>query len=153
MTVKKKPGTKVILNLPSFILKKVDKELRRIRKQAPRSKPTRANICLSFIENSVLLISETEAEKSAAHEIFLEQSKAIRMEATEYANIGENMKASSLYLLAAAKELEALAILGTRNENIIKSTLIQAIQLIKRGTGYNHLPSVPINEHNVSKFH
>jgi hypothetical protein len=154
MTAKKQSkGRKVTVVLSSCSINKIDKELRKLRKEDPHKKPTRASICTPIIENGILKFSITEKEKSEACSSLLEQSKEFKKKAASHADAGENNESSSAYLMAAAKELEALAILNTNDENMIRSTIIQTIQLIKRGTGYNHLPNVPVNRQYANKFH
>jgi hypothetical protein len=154
MAAKKKNAKtrKVVVSLSSEVVMKIDQEMKKLRETVLGSKPTRSEVCASFIEEGINKCAKTEYERNLSSERIITQANSFRDQAAMCLTNGENNEASSLYLMAASKELEALAILQTRNENIIKSTIIETIQFIQKGTGYRTLPVLPLGKCRVD-FH
>ncbi len=83
----------------------------------------------------------------------LGEAKELKDTATELKRSHRGIEeASRNFLMAAAKELEALAMVQFISQNkeehhvieeTMRSALIEIVGLIKDGTGYTHLPDVP----------
>lgn len=144
---RKKKSRKVTVSLPDDVVRSVDAEVERLRSEGRLPVGGRS----TFIRDVLFLglarlgwAGQKEPEsRLSAREALLRDAGILKLRGKSHQALGEPEAASSAYLAAAARELEALAVLGGASEATIKTHLIEIVYLIKLGTGYRHLPDVP----------
>lgn len=134
---------RVALDLDLDTIQEIDKLVIDAAERPNGATASRAGVCRAIIDQTVNRSYETREEQVRAHSRLIRESSKHKERAQLALKRNDQPAASSQFLLAAAKELEALSIIGSRNESTVKSSLIQVLQLLKRGTGYNKLPEVP----------
>lgn len=130
---------KITISINKELSKQLTNTLKLIRKTHNKPKMTRPEMVKMIL---IQYIAEMHSEKQS-HEKIIELSNKFEKDGMEASMQCDQNKAKKLFLLSAAKEIEALAILDDPKELDIKSALIRAIILLKDGTGYSHLPDIP----------
>lgn len=110
---------------------------------------SRASVCKDIIDAAINRNYENKEQQIQIHNRLLKLAVSLQERGNFFLKKNDHKTSASLFLMAAAKEIEALAILGDRDESLIKGTLIKAIQLLKKGTGYRSLPNVPVDSLSV----
>lgn len=121
----------------------VDEELERIRRVRPSSKATRASLAKNVLAKVLLEPSDAHWCQPEARDSLRQDADLMEAEAEMLKTSDEGAASRSMYLQAAAKEIEALSVLNDPDEAVILSSLFRILPLLKRGTGYRHLPVVP----------
>lgn len=131
----KKPGRgrKIQVRLP-------EKEVARLDRESRTSGKGRSEI-----------VREALAARTASarhgHDALVAEAARLRAEAERHEEAGRRGAAASKFLLAAAREIEAASLLSPdsfrEDEPKLRSSMLLAIQMIKKGTGYRQLPEVP----------
>jgi hypothetical protein len=134
---------KVALRLSRQLLEALDAEVERVRGLRPELRPTRASVVRDCLRKTVLEPSEARWSHPEVWEALRQEADLLEAEADLLRSSSEEAAARSLYLQASAKELEALAILETPGEETILGSLLKAVLLIQKGTGYRRLPTIP----------
>lgn len=144
MTRKKEEPPKqkfrVVLDLDLDTIHEID---RLVIDAAEGGRSSRTSVCRTIIERAVNRGSETREEQLRTYSRLIREGVKMKDKALAFIKRKDQSTASSLFLMAASKELEALSVVSDRSEHMMKSTLIQVVQLLKRGTGYRKLPEVP----------
>lgn len=131
---------KISVTLSERVLEWVDQEVQDTGR--PRSEVLEDLANAAMARREILEVRDPR-RRVKVRDALLSQSEPLKELAAAYADLGERAAADAAYLLAAAKELEALAVLRDPSEETVRDKLIDVIALIKKGTGYKHLPDVP----------
>lgn len=131
---------KVSVTLSERVLEWVDREV--LDTGRPRSEVLEDLASAAMARREILEVRDPR-RRVKVRDALLSQSEPLKELAAAYADLGELAAADAAYLLAAAKELEALAVLRDPSEETVRDKLIDVVTLIKKGTGYKHLPDVP----------
>lgn len=133
----------VSIELENSVIENIDTIVRNLKQSG--HKVSRTSICKELVSINFNKSYSSPTDQFMIHDILIKISSMLRDEA-----IGDKEKSSSLYLLAAVKELEALSVIDVKSENLIKSSLLQIVLLLKKATGYKTLPDVP--SHNITNL-
>lgn len=130
---------KITISIGKELSKQLMETLKLMRKTYGKPKMSRPEMIREIL---VHYVTETSDEKQT-HEKLVATSNKLEKNGMEASTKGDYNKARQLFLLSAAKEIEALASLTEFKESDIKSSLIRTVILLKDGTGYQSLPDVP----------
>jgi hypothetical protein len=140
----KQKSNRLTLLLNNDIIAALDREIRRIKKIHPGVRPSRTSVARGLLHRSLSgRNASTRPERLTAYKSLMLEAKQWEEKAVYYRNSDHQAVAKSAFLMAAAIQLEALAVLQGPTETAIMSTLIESIGLIKAGTNYKNLPQVP----------
>jgi hypothetical protein len=120
--------------------------------QASVEKKSRTALLRDLIEISLTRRSIDRfppIDPTELHSLLLQEAAKIKSVAESREASGNREGASSAYLCAAAREMEAASLLSLNDDVRIKSSLLLTIYLIKKGTGYRHLPETPVSPRSV----
>lgn len=147
VTKKQKPGKpkkpRVKITLTPDLVSGLDQEIRRIRARYPTTKPTRGSVGQDLLRKTLMRKVETKTDRATAYKAILKEASIMKLRAMKERSLGNVFESQRFWLMAAAYELEALAVIGTQDEPTIQSTLIEVLGMLKAATGYKHLPEVP----------
>ncbi len=136
-----KEKTRVFTELPKSLIKQLDREAARLKKGGGRgsrsealAEVVRRHFLGTYGGNTMLLSAHNEIRQDAS------QMKSYAEEKLRQKDI---YAAKRGFLLTAAKELEALALLSDPDESTIRSSVIETLMHLKDGVGYKALPDVP----------
>lgn len=132
---KGKEKRRVHSDLPGWLVSRVDRAAR-------SSGESRAAVIRRVLE------AEFGSSGGAkGYDELVAEADVLRRRAASEAASGHQAKSAATCLLAAAKELEAASRLSPstvpEDETRLKSALLLAVQLTKRGSGYSRLPETP----------
>ena len=130
---------KITISVGKELSKQLMETLKLMRKTYGKPKMSRPEMVREIL---IHYVTEVCDEKQT-HEKLVAISNKLEKNGMEASNKGDYNKARQLFLLSAAKEIEALASLSEFKESDIKSSLIRTVILLKDGTGYRILPDVP----------
>lgn len=117
-------------------------------KQALEEKKSRAALLKELIEISIArrrVDRSPPVDSTGLHSLLLQEAAKIKSIAEDREASGDREGASSAYLCAAAREMEAASFLLLDDDMRMKSSILLTVQLIKKGTGYRHLPDIPVS--------
>lgn len=134
---KQKDQYKIVVELDSSVIKLVDEISNQFKKAGIRT--SRTSIIRDIVNVSFHNKYDHD-EQMLVYDRLVQMSAILKSRAIECKNDG----ASSHYLMAAVREIEALSVVDDKNEELIRTTLITVIQLLKKATGYRNLPDVPV---------
>lgn len=134
---------RVTVKLSHQLLETVDVEVARMKGLRPGLRPTRASVIRGCVRKAILEPSEARWSHPEVREALRQEADLMEAEGDVLEGSDEEVAARSLYLQAAAKELEALAVLIGPGEDVILASLLRIVFLTQKGTGYRHLPSIP----------
>jgi hypothetical protein len=139
---------KILITLPEHLVQDLQKEIKRLSRTKDgvrynRNAYIRDIIYLNLLKNPYV-VSKHKLTRLDARKALLHAANSTKTIAKESLLEGNSEVASALFLAAAAKELEALSVLRNPDESTIRSTIIEVLVCLKAGTGYNHLPEVPL---------
>jgi hypothetical protein len=137
---------KVVLEFDLETIQEID---RKVYELSIDGKASRASVCKAIVLYALNQGMETQEQKLGVHNRLIKEAIRLKDCANKLINKREFRQASSLFILSAAKELEALSVVPDRSEKIIRSCIIHAVQALKNGTGYKTLPDIPASKVNV----
>jgi hypothetical protein len=146
--MKAKASERITVVVNHELSKQLNNALASIRKIRSNPKITKSELIREILE--CYTTKQEPIPNEDAYEIIIGESIEYEKGGTEAANQGSSERAQKMFLLAAAREIEALAVIDKPNENIIKSALIRIVMLLKSGTNYLHLPDIPAHQQKIS---
>lgn len=141
MSKAKRERVRVAANLPADLVKQLDREAVRLRKAGGRG--TRAEALEESIRRHFLGTHGGNRQILEAHDEMRREASRFKEHAMEKLSHGNVSAAKRSFLFAAARELEALALLAQPDLDTVKSAVIEAVMLLKDGVGFKSLPDVP----------
>ena len=135
--------TKVTASLPGRLTAALDEEVERRRQLRPRAGESRASVVRAALRALLLRAEEDPASQEEVRENLQTEAELMEAEAELLMKAGDGVAARSLWLMAAAKELEGLSVMTSPSEPEILRTVIRVVMLFQKGTGYKSLPRVP----------
>ena len=124
-------------------MKLVDREV--ARKKRSTGKASRSEFLAELVRRYFLGQHGGAAELRRAHGEIRGFAARLKAHGDDIQERGDPQEARRAFLLAAAKELEALALVAVPDEKDMIGDLMEIISLLKKGTGYRHLPEVSVN--------
>ena len=131
------------MKLSQQLLEVLDAEVARVKELRPSLRSTRTSVIRSCLRKVILEPSEARWSHPEVRDALRQEGDLMEAEADVLKGSNEESAARSLYLQAAAKELEALAVLKDPDESTILMSLFRIVFLTQKGTGYKHLPTIP----------
>jgi hypothetical protein len=122
---------------------KLDKEISEVRSRHPDVNPTRSSVARAILMRGLVRRASTKEERSEARASIKREAGILKLQAMNQSVMGDGEHARHLHLLAAARELEALAVMRSPDDQTVLSTLIEVVGEVKAATGYRSLPDVP----------
>ena len=141
--VPSEPTKRLTVAVSQSLSDSIDEEIERIRRVRPGSRATRSSLAKNILAKVLLEPSDSHWCQPEARDGLQQEADLMEAEAEMLRASDERAASRSMYLQAAAKEIEALSVLSDPSEAVILSSLFRILPLIKRGTGYRHLPAVP----------
>lgn len=138
----KKKSERITVLVPRELSRMITKAAATARKTKDL-KVSRSGLVREIITYYFDSMAQSEKDEPRSYEDLTKQSAELERGALEATTQHSHNRARKMFLLAAARELEALALLERPNEENIKTTVIRAVMLLKDGSGYNHLPDFP----------
>lgn len=136
-----KKGT--VVTLSDDCVRAVDRRIRR-RKRGPA--PSRSSALEALVRACVMDPSEV-TKKSGGREpawlSLLEGARFHKEEAAKKKAAGDRRGVTEHLLLAASKEIRALAFNPDPSEADVKSSLLETMLLLREAAGYRRLPDLP----------
>lgn len=123
--------------LPKEIIRCLDQEVKKAKK--PSRAAALAEVARKFFRGKF----GGKAAVRAAYDELLDEAQRLKVRGSAHMGVGDIVRGRQCFLAAASKELEALSMLNEPNEESIRTAVIEVVALVKAGTGYKHLPSVP----------
>jgi hypothetical protein len=139
--MKSKVSEKITIILGKELSDKLSKALISIRKIRANPKITKIQLIKEIL--NCYTTQQEPISKEDAYEIIVRESIEYERGGAEALAQGSQERAKKMFLLAAAREIEALAVTDKPSENAIRSSLIRTVMLLKDGTEYLRLPDVP----------
>lgn len=133
-----------VVALSDDCVRAVDRRVSRKRGKSPV--PSRAAVLDALVRSCVMDPSEVTKKsggRDPARAALLEGARRHKDEARKRQEAGDRKAATEHLLLAASKEIRALAFDPSPCESDIKSTLLEAMLLLREATGYRRLPDLP----------
>lgn len=140
----RKKARKVQVTLPESLIRALDMEVKAMAsrgRSVSRSSLMKEMLGLSVVRRMASEVSDP-ASMADVRESLLKEAGPLAQEAGAQEASGSRTVAARLWLVAAAREIEAMAY--TSDETAIKSAIVLAVMHLKRGTGYRHLPEVHV---------
>lgn len=134
---------KITVRMSPQLLEALDSEVVRIGELRPDLRPTRVSVIRSCLRKTILEPSEVWWNHPEVQMSLRQEGDLMEAEGDMLLESGEGPAGRSLYLLAAAKELEMLAVFENSDENIILSSIFRILFLLREGTEYKCLPTIP----------
>lgn len=131
------------ISLPPEVFKRLSQEVRLRKTKDSSSNPSRTSIARALIITGLRRMPETPGGKKELNIQILRESIELKSKGKILLANNKKIEAQSMFLLAAAKELEALSILKTDSETKMRTTIIETLMLLKLATGYKNLPNIP----------
>jgi len=133
---------RLTITISRELSKNLAKALASIRKSRSNIKVSRSELVREIL-TCFVTANEPRSNKERTYEIIIEESMEYERGGIEAMAQGSHERAKKMFLLAAAREMEALAIAERPDESVIRSALIHTVILLKDGTEYSHLPDIP----------
>jgi metal-responsive CopG/Arc/MetJ family transcriptional regulator len=139
--MQKRKSERITVLIPKELSRTITKALASARKARENVSVSRSDLVREIL--TYYFESMSQPDELRSYEDLAKQSIELENGAIEATTQHSHGRARKMFLLAAAREIEALALLDRPNENNIKTTVIRAVMLLKDGSGYNHLPDYP----------
>lgn len=134
--------TKLTVDVHPTVVRALDAEVERLRKDRPGRKWSRSEL-IRFALARGFGKRITKKDRAALYKELLRKSGVLKLRAKKHLALNELGDARAAYLQAASLELEAFVLLDDPDESTVKTALIEILVLLKEGTGYKHFPEVP----------
>lgn len=138
MLPKKTKKIRVSISLEKGIIKHLDG----VAKQQ-KGRQSRASVLLKIVKQFFREKLVKQNEIASLYIELIDEAVVLKRDGLACMSNGDQVRARQRFLLAASKELEALSFLKQPSESIISSAVIEIVSLLKEGTGYKQLPTVP----------
>lgn len=139
----KEDDARVTMTVDRRTAMKLDKEIAEVRLRYPGVNPTRSSVAKALVARSLLRRASTKEERAEARTAILKEASILKLQAMNKSVQGDGEYARQFHLLAAARELEALAVMKSPDDRTVLSALIEVVGELKAATGYRSLPDVP----------
>ena len=146
--MKKSASEKITILIGQELSKQLSRALISIRKVRANPKITRPQLIREIL--NCYTTQQEPTSKEDAYEIIMKGSIEYEKGGMEALVQGSQERAKKMFLLAAAREIEALAIVDKPSENAIRSSLVRVVMLLKSGTDYLRLPDIPAHQQKQS---
>lgn len=140
---------RISVDLPESLVNKLNKVFTKGKKENPK-------LTVSKVVEQI--ISEgfkhelPKKDKAALAELYRRQSCQMKDLAVKEIKKNNMEAARSCYLKAAALQINAFALSGNVDEYTTITHLVEIIHLLKQGTGFKHLPTIPGGEKTVKLY-
>lgn len=146
----KKTVRKLTVGIQSSTVRAMDRRVAQLRRE--RCGDWNRSDLVRLAINRLLGSSLCRTERELICVELRKLAEPTKIRAIEHLAKGKPHLARAAYLEAASLELEALSLLDTPDERSIQSALIEILILLKKGTGYSHLPEVPNSRGTIRSF-
>lgn len=134
--------TKLTVDVHPSVVRAMDAEVERLRKDRPDRKWSRSEL-VRFALARGFGKRISKKDRATIYKELLRKSGVLKLKAKGHLALNELDAARSAYLQAASLELEAFSLMDDPDESTMKTALIEILVLLKEGTGYKHFPEVP----------
>lgn len=139
----KEVNVRITMTVDQKVALMLDREIADVRSRYPGVKPTRSSVAKALVSRSLLRRVSSKEDRAEARASILKEASVLKLQAMNKSVLGDGEYARQLHLLAAARELEALAVMKSPDDRTILTALIEMVGEVKAATGYKSLPDVP----------